>query len=50
MEVNRNYPDILLVPRDSSKGYKAVMVEFKYLKKGEKGKLEEKTKRSKRTN
>ena len=29
MEVNRNYPDILLVPRDSSKGYKAVMVEFK---------------------
>ena len=30
MEVNRNYPDILLVPRDSSKGYKAVMVEFKY--------------------
>ena len=44
MEVNRNYPDILLVPRDSSKGYKAVMVEFKYLKKGEKGKLEEKQK------
>ncbi len=33
MEVNRNYPDILLVPRDSSKGYKAVMVEFKYIKK-----------------
>ena len=44
MEVNRNYPDILLVPRDSSKGYKAVMVEFKYLKKGETGKLEEKQK------
>ena len=33
MEVNRNYPDILLVPRDRTKGYKAIMVEFKYLKK-----------------
>mgnify|MGYP002564209397 CR=1 FL=1 len=44
MEVNRNYPDILLVPRDSSKGYKAVMVEFKYLKKGEVAKLEDKQK------
>ena len=44
MEVNRNYPDILLVPRDSSKGYKAVMVEFKYIKKGEVAKLEDKQK------
>lgn len=44
MEVNRNYPDILLVPRDSSKGYKAVMVEFKYLKKGEVAKIEDKQK------
>ena len=44
MEVNRNYPDILLVPRDRSKGYKAVMVEFKYLKKGEASKLEDKQK------
>ena len=42
MEVNRNYPDILLVPRDRSKGYKAIMVEFKYIKKGEKAKLEDK--------
>ncbi len=33
MEVNRNYPDILLVPRNRTKGYKAIMVEFKYLKK-----------------
>ena len=47
MEVNRNYPDILLVPRDSSKGYKAVMVEFKYLKKGEVAKLEDKQKEAK---
>lgn len=44
MEVNRNYPDILLVPRDRTKGYKAVMVEFKYLKKGEKSNLDEKQK------
>ena len=42
MEVNRNYPDILLVPRDRTKGYKAIMVEFKYLKKGDTSKLEEK--------
>ena len=44
MEVNRNYPDILLVPRDRTKGYKAIMVEFKYLKKGETAKLEDKQK------
>ena len=44
MEVNRSYPDILLVPRDRTKGYKAIMVEFKYLKKGEKSKLEDKQK------
>ena len=42
MEVQRKYPDILLIPRDVSKGYKAVMIEFKYLKKGEEGKLKEK--------
>ena len=42
MEVNRNYPDLLLVPRDRTKGYKSIMVEFKYLKKGENAKLEDK--------
>ncbi len=42
MEVERKYPDILLIPRDKEKGYKAVMVEFKYLKKGEENKLKEK--------
>ena len=47
MEVNRNYPDILLVPRDRTKGYKAIMVEFKYLKKGETAKLEDKQKEAK---
>ncbi len=41
LEVNRNYPDLLFVPKDNTKGYKAVMIEFQYLKKGEKSKLEE---------
>ena len=30
MEVQRKYPDILLIPKDRSKNYKAVMIEFKY--------------------
>ena len=42
MEVQRKYPDILLIPRDESKEYKAVMIEFKYLKKEEANKLKEK--------
>ena len=44
MEVNRNYPDILLVPRDRTKGYKSIMVEFKYIKKDENAKIEDKQK------
>ena len=42
MEVQRKYPDILLIPKDREKGYNAVMIEFKYLKKDEEGKLQEK--------
>ena len=42
MEVQRKYPDILLIPREREKGYHSVMIEFKYLKKGEEGKLKEK--------
>ena len=42
MEVQRKYPDILLMPRDRSKEYKAVMIEFKYLKKENADKLKEK--------
>ena len=42
MEVQRKYPDILLMPKDKSKGYKGVMIEFKYLKKEEAGRLKEK--------
>ena len=40
LEVEREYPDILLIPRDRTKGYNAIMVEFKYLKKGEEKQLE----------
>ena len=40
LEVEREYPDILLIPRDRSKGYNAIMIEFKYLKKGEEKQLE----------
>lgn len=47
MEVNRNYPDLLLVPQDKSKGYKAVMIEFKYLKSNETKRLQEKQKEAK---
>ena len=42
MEVQRKYPDILLIPKERNKGYKGVMIEFKYLKKEEAGKLKEK--------
>ena len=47
MEVNRKYPDIMLIPRDRSKGYASVMIEFKYLKKEEANKLEETQKEAK---
>ena len=46
MEVQRKYPDILLIPKDPNKGYKGVMIEFKYLKKGEENKLQEKQKQA----
>ena len=47
LEVQREYPDIVLIPRDRSKGYQAIMVEFKYLKKSEESKVEEKQKEAK---
>ena len=48
MEVQRKYPDILVIPKDQSKGYKGVMIEFKYLKKEEAGKLKEKQEEAKK--
>ncbi|MBR3003034.1 MAG: AAA family ATPase [Clostridia bacterium] len=40
-ENNRKYQDILLIPTDTTKGYQAILIEFKYLKKTEAEKLEE---------
>ena len=48
MEIQRKYPDILLIPKDKSKGYKGVMIEFKYLKKEDAGKLKEKQEEAKK--
>ena len=42
MEVQRKYPDILLIPKNQTKGYKGIMIEFKYLKKEQAEKLQEK--------
>ena len=47
MEVRRKYPDLLLIPRENGKGYYSVMIEFKYLKKEEVKKLEEKKEEAK---
>ena len=48
MEVQRKYPDLLIIPKDPSKGYKGVMIEFKYLKKEEENKLKEKQEEAKK--
>lgn len=48
MEVQRKYPDITLIPTDRSKGYNSIMVEFKYLKKGEENQLKEKQEEAKK--
>ena len=42
LEVEREYPDIVLIPKDKTKGYNSIMVEFKYLKKSEENKIKEK--------
>lgn len=47
MEVNRHYPDLLMIPRQEQEKYFGIMIEFKYLKKGEENKLEEKQKEAK---
>ena len=44
MEVERKYPDILLMPKQKPEEYYGVMIEFKYLKKEEANKLEDKKK------
>ena len=46
-EVERSYPDLLLTPRDKTRGYHSIMIEFKYLKKSEAKLLKEKQKEAK---
>ena len=41
-EVQRKYPDLLLIPKEREKGYYTIMIEFKYLKKEKANLLEEK--------
>ena len=47
LEVEREYQDILLIPKELGKGYYTILIEFKYLKKNEDNKLEEKQKEAK---
>ena len=47
LEVEREYPDILLIPKEANKNYYTIMIEFKYLKKGEANKLKEKQEEAK---
>ena len=47
MELEREYPDIVLIPKEQEKGYNAIMIEFKYLKKDKGNKLKEKQKEAK---
>ena len=42
MEVQRKYPDLLLIPKRDQEKYYGVMIEFKYLKKTEENQLKEK--------
>ena len=46
-EVNREYPDLLLIPKQTDKGYNSIMIEFKYLKKDEANLLEQKQQEAK---
>ena len=42
MEVQRKYPDLLLIPKRDQEKYYGVMIEFKYLKKEQANQLQEK--------
>ena len=42
MEVQRKYPDLLLIPKRDQDKYYGVMIEFKYLKKEQVNQLQEK--------
>ncbi len=42
LEIEREYQDILLVPKETEKGYYTILIEFKYLKKDEENNLRQK--------
>ena len=46
-EVNRKYTDLLIIPKDKTKGYHSILIEFKYLKKEQAELLEETKKEAK---
>ena len=48
MEVQRKYPDLLLIPKRDQEKYYGVMIEFKYLKREEKDKLQQKQEEAKK--
>ena len=48
MEVHQKYPDLLLIPKEKLEEYYGVMIEFKYLKKENKNKLDEKKEEAKK--
>ena len=48
MEIEKEYPDIVLIPKEQNKGYNSIMIEFKYLKKTEEKKLKEKQEEAKK--
>ena len=41
LEVNKKYPDLLLIPKERDKGYYTIMIEFKYLKKAKESLLKQ---------
>jgi len=44
IEVGRRYPDLLLIPKEEPEKYYSILLEFKYLKKEQETKREEKQK------
>ncbi len=48
MEINRKYPDLLIMPKEKEKGYASIIIEFKYLKTGEESKLKDKQQEAKK--
>jgi len=48
IEVGRRYPDLVLIPKEEPEKYYSILIEFKYLKKEQETKLQEKQKEAKK--